>query len=164
MNVLGIPADYGTSRGLSLQPEESDLVSIGSSPYGQEVLLSRPAAAAWVRMAATARSSGIELVAISGFRSVHRQTEIIRRKLEAGEALDAILRTVAAPGYSEHHTGCAIDVGRPAEPALTEAFASTPAFRWLEGNASKFGFRLSFPRGNPHGIAYEPWHWCYREH
>lgn len=163
MSDLGIPADYGTSRRLSLQAEETDLVSIGTSPFGKEVLLSRPAAAAWEKLTGAARAAGVEFIAISGFRSVSRQREIIREKLAAGESLEAILRTVAAPGYSEHHTGRAVDIGEPGRPALTEAFASSPAFRWLESHAPQLGFRLSFPRGNPHGIAFEPWHWCYRD-
>jgi D-alanyl-D-alanine carboxypeptidase len=160
---LGIPADYGTARGLALQSEEKDLVSIGRNALGKDVSLSIPAAEAWTRMLAAARVSGIELVAISGFRSIERQTEIVRQKLTAGVAIDVILRTVAAPGYSEHHTGRAVDIGTPGELALTEAFASTPAYRWLQANGPRFGFALSFPRGNPHGIAFEPWHWCFRE-
>ena len=46
--------------------------------------------------------------------------------------------------------GCA-----PAE----EAFEGTGAFDWLQRHAARYGFRLSYPRGNPHGIVYEPWHW-----
>ncbi|HVT32680.1 MAG TPA: D-alanyl-D-alanine carboxypeptidase family protein, partial [Rhodanobacteraceae bacterium] len=37
----------------------------------------------------------------------------------------------------------------------------SPAFAWLKRHASRFGFRLSYPRRNRHGIAYEPWHWCW---
>ncbi|MET0229666.1 MAG: D-alanyl-D-alanine carboxypeptidase family protein, partial [Rhodanobacteraceae bacterium] len=37
----------------------------------------------------------------------------------------------------------------------------SPAFRWLMRHAKRFGFRLSYPRSNRHGIAYEPWHWCW---
>ncbi|NND57300.1 MAG: D-alanyl-D-alanine carboxypeptidase family protein, partial [Xanthomonadales bacterium] len=36
------------------------------------------------------------------------------------------------------------------------------AFAWLTAHAKQFGFRMSFPRGNPHGVAYEPWHWAWR--
>lgn len=158
---LGIPADYGIRRGLPLQVEGSDLVSIGASPEGREIQLERGAAGAWARMTQAASAQGITVAAYSGFRSIARQAEIIRRKLSAGENIDAILRVVAAPGYSEHHTGRAVDIGvLDAEP-LTEDFADTPAFRWLEENAGAFGFRMSFPRGNPYGIAYEPWHWCH---
>ena len=113
-------------------------------------------------MKKAAAHDGIELVAISGFRSVVRQTEIIREKLAKGESIGDILRFVAAPGYSEHHTGRAIDIGSPDHGELDEDFARTRAFRWLKARARHFGFTLSFPRGNPHGIGYEPWHWCHR--
>jgi D-alanyl-D-alanine carboxypeptidase len=45
---------------------------------------------------------------------------------------------------------------------LTAAFARTREFRWLKRHATQFGFHLSYPRGNQQGIAYEPWHWCWR--
>ena len=32
---------------------------------------------------------------------------------------------------------------------------------WLASHAGEFGFSMSYPRGNPHGIVYEPWHWLY---
>jgi zinc D-Ala-D-Ala carboxypeptidase len=159
---LGIPPDYGRKRGLALQPEATELVSVGENPEGKEVKLTAAAAAAWVDMRDGAFEAGITLVPISGFRSVARQSEIIRAKLEAGLAIDDILKVVAAPGYSEHHTGRAIDIGAPGEPPLTERFAETPSFSWLEAHAPDYGFTLSFSRDNPHGIAYEPWHWCFR--
>ncbi len=141
------------------QPEAAHLVSVGARPDGRDIKLSSGAAAAWARMRADAAASGIELAAISGFRSIERQGEIIRGKLAAGEEIGAVLRVVAAPGYSEHHTGDAIDIGVPGETPLTEDFERTPAFEWLKAHAMIYGFHLSFPRDNPHGIAYEPWHW-----
>jgi len=159
---LGIPQDYGRKRGLVLQSEAGELVSVGENPDGKDVRLTPAAAGAWVDMRDGAFEAGITLVPISGFRSVARQTEIIRAKLEAGLAIDDILMAVAAPGYSEHHTGRAIDIGAPGEPPLTELFAETPAFSWLEAHAPDYGFTLSFARDNPYGIAYEPWHWCFR--
>ncbi len=112
-------------------------------------------------MGAAAARDGIALLPLSGFRSMARQEEIIRDKLSAGQSLADILRLVAAPGYSEHHTGCALDIGAPDEPPLEEGFAQTAAFAWLTRRAGEFGFKLSYPRNNPHGIAYEPWHWCW---
>ncbi|RBC14748.1 D-alanyl-D-alanine carboxypeptidase family protein, partial [Xanthomonas oryzae pv. oryzae] len=53
----------------------------------------------------------------------------------------------------------ALDIGTPGEPPAEESFATTPAFAWLRNNANAFGYRLSYPRDNPHGIVYEPWHW-----
>lgn len=159
--VLGIPKNYGPHRGLRRQREASQLVLVAHSPSGREVKLTPRTASAWRRMKVAAAHDGVVLVAISGFRSVVRQTEIIREKLAAGQSIDDILRFVAAPGYSEHHTGRAIDIGSPENTELDEDFAQTPAFRWLEAHARHFGFTLSFPPGNPHGIGYEPWHWCW---
>jgi zinc D-Ala-D-Ala carboxypeptidase len=154
-----IPRDYGKRRGLPLHVEATELATIGLNPDGREIRLSPSAAGAWSRMRDAAASVGITLVPISGFRSVARQREIIEAKLSTGQTIESILSAVAAPGYSEHHTGRAIDIGAPGEPPLTEDFERTAAFFWLEAHAAEFGFRLSFPRGNPHGIAYEPWHW-----
>jgi zinc D-Ala-D-Ala carboxypeptidase len=162
VNALGIPADYAASRGLTLQVEATDLIRIGSNAAGRDILLSPPTAAAWDKMRLAASESGVTLLALSGFRSIGRQAEIIRAKRSAGETMEAILRVMAAPGYSEHHTGRAIDIGALGDPPLTEDFARTPAFQWLGAHASAYGFGMSYPRGNPHGIGYEPWHWYFR--
>jgi D-alanyl-D-alanine carboxypeptidase len=98
---------------------------------------------------------------VSGFRSVEYQRGIIERKLAKGLHILEILRSSAAPGYSEHHTGRAIDVTTPGSQPLEEEFERTQAFAWLLCHAGEFGFRLSFPRGNPHGVVYEPWHWLH---
>ena len=163
MSELGIPADYARSRGMPFQAEAAQLVAVGTNSTGREVLLAPVAAGAWFRMRDAAASEGITLMAISGFRSVTRQEEIIRAKLAAGETIDAILQVNAAPGYSEHHTGRALDIGVPDEAPLEENFALTPAFSWLKAHAYAFGFTLSYACGNPKGIAYEPWHWLYRD-
>ncbi len=159
MNALGIPADYGARRRLPLQVEATELVPVVGSTDGRQIRLVPEVAAAWKAMRDAASGEGITLQALSGFRSLKRQTEIIQGKLAAGHTIDEILKTVAAPGYSEHHTGRAIDIGVPGEPPLTEDFAKTPAFRWLKGHAHDFGFKLSYPRNNLNGFAYEPWHW-----
>jgi zinc D-Ala-D-Ala carboxypeptidase len=162
--ALGIPADYASTRGLRLHPEAaaSELIAVATTREGREILLTRETAAAWRRLESAAADDGLGLVAVSGFRSVQRQVEILQRKLAAGTALQEILRVNAAPGYSEHHTGCALDLGGPGEPPLTEAFGDTAAFAWLMRRAGDFGFSLSYPRGHPSGITYEPWHWCWR--
>lgn len=161
--ALGVPADYAATRGLTLQPEadETTLVTIATTEDGRAIRLLPPTAAAWTAMQETARVAGLTLIPLSGFRSIARQAEIIRGKLNAGESLAAILHFVAAPGYSEHHTGGAVDIGAPGETTLQENFAQTPAFNWLDVHAPRYGFRLSYPRDNLHGIGFEPWHWCW---
>ena len=161
---LGIPENYAARRGLTPQPEadEAVLVTIAENPDGKKVRLIALAAAAWRLLHAAAQVDGIALLPQSGFRSVARQAELIREKLAAGRMMPEILTTIAAPGYSEHHTGRALDLGTPEEPELEEAFAATPAFAWLQAHAAPHGFILSYPRGNPQGFVYEPWHWCWR--
>lgn len=162
--ALGIPENYAAARALSLQPEadESALVAVSAPPGERAVRLTAATAAAWTRMRAAAEADGFALLLLSGFRGVERQAEIIRGKLAAGRSLADILRFVAAPGYSEHHTGRALDLGVSGMPPLEESFAETGAFRWLQTHAADFAFFLTYPRENTHHIAYEPWHWCWR--
>jgi D-alanyl-D-alanine carboxypeptidase len=160
---LGIPADIATRAAKRLHPEAKRLVFIGrAADDGRALRLAPRAARAWRRMQAAAAADGITLLPLSAFRSVARQSTIIRRKLAAGQPIEQILRVSAVPGCSEHHTGRALDFGAPAHPRLEVTFARTREFRWLRGHAGRFGFRLSYPRNNRQGIAYEPWHWCWR--
>ena len=92
-----------------------------------------------------------------------RMLGIVRRKRERGQSIDEILAVSAAPGYSEHHSGRALDVTAPGFAAVEEAFERSATFAWLVEHAQRFGFAMSYPRGNRHGIAYEPWHWCWHE-
>ncbi len=132
------------------------------SYHGREVRLRQAAAESYLRMSEAAQADGIRLVPISGFRSIAEQ-EFLFFQLAQSRALRPEERAAlsAPPGYSEHHTGYAIDIGDAQFPQwdTQEAFETTPAFRWLQRNAARFGFELSFPRGNPQGVSYEPWHW-----
>jgi zinc D-Ala-D-Ala carboxypeptidase len=160
---LGIPADYAVARGLTYQPEAAELVSIGADNQNRDCRLALGAAQAWRAMQDAARADGITLHPISGFRSAERQAEIIREKLPRGDRLDDILRSNAAPGHSEHHTGCALDITDGVAPPLSESFERTQAFAWLSRHAGRFGFRLSYPREDSHGFVPEPWHWCWHD-
>jgi D-alanyl-D-alanine carboxypeptidase len=158
---LGNPGDYAQSRALTLQSEaeEAALVKVAQNEDGRAVRMIPPAAAGWRQMHLAATAVGVTLQPLSGFRSVTRQAKLIRTKIAAGQNLPTILSSIAAPGYSEHHTGRALDLGTPGEPSLVEGFAHTPAYAWLCAHAASHGFQLSYPRGNQHGIIYEPWHW-----
>ncbi len=157
---LGIPADYGRDPHIPRQAEATELVDIGPDKFGRPQRLTPRAAASWRELSAAAAAGSIELVVVSAFRSVEYQARLFEQKLNRGETIDAILRQSAAPGYSQHHTGHALDLATPSCEPLTEAFAVTAAFRWLEKNAARFGFSMPYERGNAHGFAYEPWHWC----
>lgn len=159
--ALGIPRDYGRSRGLRLVREPHELICIGPDIHARSQWLIPRAARAFSRMRDAAMNDRISLQVVSAFRSAEYQFSIIMRKLESGRSIAQILQVSAAPGYSEHHSGRVVDLTTPGYAALEEAFEQSAAFAWLREHASRFGFTLSYPRDNPHGIAYEPWHWCW---
>jgi D-alanyl-D-alanine carboxypeptidase len=162
-DALGIPGDHGLKRLIPIQTEAARLASIGVDIYQREQRLLPEAAAAWQSMRDCASADGVELQVVSAYRSINYQEGILRRKLEKGQDIEEILRVSAAPGYSEHHTGRAIDITTPGSPVLEEDFEQSAAFTWLVESADNFGFRMSYPRDNPHGVAYEPWHWAWWE-
>jgi len=163
LRELGIPASYGSETGMPLYREATDLVSVGADIYNRDQRLTREAAAGWLAMRAAAEGQGVPLFLVSAFRSVDYQQQIWRRKLAAGESVEQILRVSAAPGYSEHHTGRAVDVTAPGCSPLTEEFERTAAFAWLVAHAEAFGFSMTYPRDNRYGVIYEPWHWAARQ-
>jgi zinc D-Ala-D-Ala carboxypeptidase len=160
--LLGLDRSYGDRTGLALVPEPVRLAFAGHDRYRRPLWLRAPVAHAWRRMRAAAATDAVTLDAISGYRSHAYQLGIFERKRARGLEVEQILAVNAAPGYSEHHGGTALDIGTPGEPPAEESFERTAAFAWLQRRAGEFGFVLSYPRGNSHGIVYEPWHWCWR--
>ena len=161
LDQLGLDHRYGEQTGLGLVAEPVALAFAGFDRYRRPLWLTARAARAWQLMQRAALADGIALDAISGYRSHAYQLGIFERKLARGQTLAEILNVNAAPGYSEHHSGNALDIGTTGEAPAEESFEQTPAFTWLDAHADDFGFTLSYPRDNPHGIAYEPWHWFY---
>ena len=141
--------------------EQQDLIEIKDE--GRSFQLHPDAFTAWKKMKDAARTEGISLYIISAFRSFERQSEIIEQKREKGVSEEDIFKVSAPPGSSEHHTGKAVDINTKGFPALEEDFEKSEAFKWLSLNAKNYGFRLSYPKKNRFGMAYEPWHWFYDE-
>ncbi|MDT8409876.1 MAG: GNAT family N-acetyltransferase [Wenzhouxiangellaceae bacterium] len=160
---LGIAANYGVKHRLRIIEEAPRRVSIGPDIFSRDTELTAEAAAAWKAMQADARRQNADLKPVSGYRSVAYQAELIRKKLVAGRPIDKILATSAAPGYSEHHAACALDITAPGITPLTQEFSMTRAYEWLKTQAGMYGFQESYPNQNRHRIEWEPWHWCYRK-
>lgn len=159
--ALGVPRDYGRARHLRVQREPARLVPVGEDIHGRLQWLQPRAAHALSRMRVAAANAGVALQLVSAFRSIEYQLGIVERKLSRGQTIDEILQVNTAPGYSEHHSGRCVDFTTAGCAPLEEAFENTPAFDWLQRHARVYGFALSYPRGNVHGIDYEPWHWCW---
>ena len=136
---------------------EADLVEVipGRRLHGD-------AAAAFLAMQRDAEAEGVQLKLLSAFRDQETQHNLFFPVMvERSQRPEERAQVSAPPGYSEHHTGYALDLGDARHPELDlEAdFDQSAAFAWLRQNASRYHFRLSFPADNRQGVAYEPWHW-----
>ena len=160
---LGIPADYGSGEGPPAYEEALELIEIGPNLVGRMQSLEPRTAAQWHDMVRAAAADGIMLLIVSGFRSIDYQAGLIRKKIDAGQSIAEILAVNAAPGYSEHHTGRAVDIATPGSRPLTEEFEQSAAYGWLTEQAAGYGFSLTYPRDNPWGFVYEPWHWSVKD-
>ncbi len=146
---------------LPRQAQAAVLVNAGRDVLGRPQQMTPATLGAWTRMRSHAANDGVTLQLVSAFRSIDYQCELVRAKVAAGRTLEEVLQVNAPPGYSEHHTGRALDLTTPESELLTEAFELTPAFTWLQLTAGDFGFHLTYPRDNALGITYEPWHWTW---
>jgi len=107
----------------------------------------------------------------SGYRSAEHQGTLywrqVQNRLNAGwnelAAQKAAGQVVKRPGYSEHNTGLAVDLGGSGNFKLEQDFENTAAFKWLYENCADYGFILRFPKGKEAitGVIYEPWHYRY---
>lgn len=155
INITRLKTPYQASA-CRLEVAENDV-------FGRPLRLHPDAKKAWHKMQQQAALQGVKLQPVSAYRSPKYQASIIEKKLQKGELLKDILTVNTAPGHSEHHSGCAIDITTENSKPLAIEFEKTKAFKWLTRLASQHNFHLSYPKNNPQGIIYEPWHWCYQK-
>lgn len=134
----------------------SDLTSVGN---GQQ--MRAEAASALAHMFADAQAAGYTLVADSGYRSYDTQVATYSNYVKTyGQTYTD---TVSAhPGYSEHQTGWAIDIGT-GSCHIEDCFGDTPGGKWTQANAYKYGFLLRYPPTltSITGYSNEAWHFRY---
>ncbi len=123
---LGIPTEYGEAGGPPQYEEALELVEVGLNLVGRMQRLTPEAADRWHAMVAAAEADGVTLMIVSGYRSYEYQAALIRKKINAGQAITDILAVNTAPGHSEHHTGLAVDIATPGSRPLTEVRCRTP--------------------------------------
>ncbi|WP_340015501.1 M15 family metallopeptidase [Paenibacillus sp. FSL K6-1318] len=120
----------------------------------------KEAAEALEKLFAGAKADGIELRAVSGYRSYQRQVSIYNNnvKTKGQEYTD---RVSSVPGRSEHQTGLAIDVSSPSVGnVLEEIFGTSKEGQWLAEHAAEYGYVIRYLKGEEDttGYVYEPWH------
>ena len=125
--------------------------------------LRAPAADAYKQLAKAAKAAGVNVMPISGYRSFSEQASLYDSYVrQYGQATADTL--AARPGYSEHQTGLAMDIGNASGTcALQACFANTPAGRWAAEHGWEYGFIIRYPAGAEAttGYTYEPWHLRY---
>lgn len=160
---------------IRLEADEQALVELPAAE-GCQVRLLPEVARAFEAMARSARREGVELVPVSGYRSIERQRQIWEGKflalreegLDEEEALARVMEYSAPPGWSRHHWATDLDLVsgelRAAPRLEVEDWEAggpcAAAGRWLARRAAGFGFERPYDaeRG---GYRMEPWHWSH---
>ncbi|CAI6084057.1 hypothetical protein PAECIP112173_04164 [Paenibacillus sp. JJ-100] len=163
-NAQAMTVIVNKQRSLPEGYEPSDLVE-PDVPFSfdgphEKRQMRKEAAEALEKLFAGAKADGIELRAVSGYRSYQRQVSIYNNNVKTkGEEYAS--RVSAVPGRSEHQTGLAMDVSSPSVGnVLEEVFGSSKEGQWLDEHAAEYGFIIRYPKGEEDvtGYVYEPWH------
>jgi D-alanyl-D-alanine carboxypeptidase len=115
------------------------------------------------RLFADSKSAGIDLKVVSAYRSYDLQASIYASYVQQ-YGVDKANTFSAQPGHSQHQLGTAIDFStQEIHYDLNQDFANTKAGQWLQTNAYKYGFYISYPKGQDSitGYEFEPWHYRY---
>jgi D-alanyl-D-alanine carboxypeptidase len=119
------------------------------------------AAQALQDMLAAAKTAGYVVTPQSGYRSYATQVSVYNSEVQSNGQTIADSES-ARPGYSEHQTGLAMDLGS-ASCNITDCFGDTPGGKWVTANAYKYGFLLRYPADATDTTGYrtETWHFRY---
>jgi len=146
-------------------PDDLSIVDVASVNlnWGPHHLLRYTAARAVEEMFSSAYEDGLILLASSAHRTNDNQTFYFTSNVQRNGLAEA-MRVSAVPGHSEHQLGLAVDITTHSlNGGLTQAFTETPEGRWVNQNAHRFGFIISYPQNREAdtGFIYEPWHLRY---
>ena len=130
----------------------SDLVVVNSGVGNGK--MRKDAAKAFNEMKTAAAKDGVTLTCVSGYRSHQYQVGCFNKPGKMKNGIRNRAYVSAPSGYSEHHTGLAVDIN-----TTSNDFKKTPAYRWLQQHAHEYGFEQSFPAGNTQGVSEESWHY-----
>ncbi len=104
-----------------------------------------------------AASAGVKFYSFSAYRSFNEQ-KALKGDYSVTYGAGTANQFSADQGYSEHQLGTALDFIAPGQGGALEGFDKVPAYNWLNQNAYKYGFVLSYPKDNKYYV-FEPWHW-----
>ncbi len=144
------------------EANSSDLVSVVTpASLNRKEELHKDTATAFNKMRQDAAKVGIDLTVVSGYRSVKEQETLWVNQVNKLGSQEKAAKISAPPGYSEHHTGYALDISAGDSVNLDASFERSPAYAWLKQNAKTYGFIQSYTGAPNQGAGNEPWHWRY---
>ena len=148
------------------QADQNQLMIVSSYATGKDKrfeFMNFEAGKALMQMIYAAREEGIWIIPVSGFRTIEQQQQLFQNQIKRLGSAQEAAKVSAPAGYSEHHTGFAVDLtdGRFPKQDIKLQFETTDAYRWLTRHAKEFGFEISFKQNNSQGVSFEPWHWRY---
>ncbi|WP_315305823.1 M15 family metallopeptidase [Enterococcus devriesei] len=161
----------GPKNKIEKEVDESQLTTLSDNSHQVDKRI----ASDYEAFSEAATKAGFPLVIISAFRSVESQKEVFDTNvngLVSGNGMseaDAIAKTketITEPGFSEHHTGLAVDLvdqdwyNSYSTQVLDASYGDQPGAKWIAENAPKYGFIIRYPKDRQDitGITYEPWH------
>jgi D-alanyl-D-alanine carboxypeptidase len=106
-----------------------------------------------------AKQQGVTLYVKSAYRSFTEQKSL-KSAYSVTYGKGTANAFSAEQGFSEHQLGTAVDFITTGTGGNLDGFEKTSAYLWLQNNAHKYGFIISYPKGNTYYI-FEPWHWRY---
>lgn len=173
------PKEYGKNHAkfYGINPVPKNIVALKGQKYFSlqdkkiktvnTQFLPRPAHAAFIKLKKAMQTEiGKTINVVSGYRSPAFQAVIILINLaNFNWSMAKTLKRLTLPGASEH--------GNPPKQALDvlpafgvekiDDFSKTDEYCWMRKNAKRFGFAMSYPKGNKYGVMFEPWHWRYEK-
>lgn len=137
--------------------EPENLVSMAG--YGNGSLV-KDAHDAYVKMYDAAKQDGMNLYVSTSYRDYNFQSTLYWNYVNEDGQENADTYS-ARPGYSEHHSGLAVDLGTAANHSITQ-FRNYPEYNWMKENCYKYGFIQRYTDANQYITGYQPEEWHYR--
>lgn len=104
-----------------------------------------------------ANADSVKFFVLSAYRSFGTQANL-KASYKITYGAGSANKFSADQGYSEHQLGSTVDFTATSTGEVLNGFDKTSSYVWLTNNAYRFGFVLSYPKGNLF-YQYEPWHW-----
>ena len=133
--------------------------------WSEDIKIEKETYKQYISLEKALKEDGINIKLDSAYRSVQSQQELWDEWVSAPEkGLAYAKKFMAAPGYSEHHTGLAIDICLEKDGELVydndKMFADIETFLKIHAKLADYGFILRYLKGKEEttGYTYEPWH------